>query len=71
MKTPYLNIVLTGYVLCVERQRDISVFFRGKVIGEEKTSVTISVDRRLSSYYSKNIFLKGMVYYCTILKGAL
>ncbi len=53
-----LYIVLTGYGLCVERQKDISVFFRGKVIGDfkadlivnEKISVMISVDLWLNSY---------------------
>ena len=57
MKMPYI-IVLTGYGLCVERQKDISVFFRGKVIGDfkadlivnEKISVMISVDLWLNSY---------------------
>jgi len=55
-----LYIVLTGYGLCVERQKDISVFFRGKVIGDfkadlivnEKISVMISVDLWLNSYES-------------------
>ena len=53
-----LYIVLTGYGLCVERQKDISVFFRDKVIGDfkvdlivnEKISVMISVDLWLNSY---------------------
>ena len=34
-----LYIVLNGYGLCVERQKDISVFFRGKVIGDFKADL--------------------------------
>ena len=34
-----LYIVLTGYGLCVEKQKDISVFFRGKVIGDFKADL--------------------------------
>ena len=36
-----LYIVLTGYGLCVERQKDISVFFRGKVIGDFKADLIV------------------------------
>ena len=34
-----LYIVLTGYGLFVEKQKDISVFFRGKVIGDFKADL--------------------------------
>ena len=34
-----LYIVLTGHGLCVERQKDISVFFRGIVIGDFKADL--------------------------------
>ena len=37
-----LYIVLTGYGLCVERQRVISVFFRGKVIGDFKPDLIVN-----------------------------
>jgi len=37
-----LYIVLTGYGLCVERQKDISVFFRGKVIGDFKVDLIVN-----------------------------
>ena len=37
-----LYIVLTGYGLCVERQKDISVFFRGKVIGDFKADLIVN-----------------------------
>ncbi|MDL2122041.1 MAG: GxxExxY protein [Deltaproteobacteria bacterium] len=37
-----LYIVLTGYRLCVERQKDISVFFRGKVIGDFKADLIVN-----------------------------
>ena len=37
-----LYIVLTGYGLCVERQQDISVFFRGKVIGNFKADLIVN-----------------------------
>jgi len=37
-----LCIVLTGYGLCVERQKDISVFFRGKVIGDFKADLIVN-----------------------------
>ena len=36
-----LYIILTGYGLCVERQKDISVFFRGKVIGDFKPDLIV------------------------------
>ncbi len=36
-----LYIVLTGYGLCVERKKDISVFFRGKVIGDFKPDLIV------------------------------
>jgi GxxExxY protein len=36
-----LYIVLTGYGLSVERQRDISVFFRGNVIGDFKADLIV------------------------------
>ena len=36
-----LYIVLTGYGLCVERQKDISVFFRGTIIGDFKADLII------------------------------
>jgi GxxExxY protein len=50
-----LYIVLTGYGLCVERQKDISVFFRGNIIGnfradlivEEKVVLEIKAVRTL------------------------
>ena len=35
-------IVLTGYGLCVEKQKDISVFFRGKVIGDFKADLIVN-----------------------------
>jgi len=34
-----LYIVLTGYGLCIERQKGISVFFRGNIIGDFKTDL--------------------------------
>ena len=37
-----LYIVLTGYGLNVERQKDISVFFRGKVVGAFKVDLIIN-----------------------------
>jgi len=37
-----LCIVLTGYGLCVERQKVISVFFRGKVIGDFKADLIVN-----------------------------
>jgi len=37
-----LYIVLTGYGLCVERQKDIAVFFRGKVIGDFKADLVVN-----------------------------
>ena len=37
-----LYIVLTGYGLCVERQKGISVFFRGKVIGDFKADLIVN-----------------------------
>ena len=37
-----LYIVLTGYGLCVETQKDISVFFRGKVIGDFKVDLIVN-----------------------------
>jgi len=37
-----LYIVLTGHGLCVERQKDISVFFRGKVIGDFKVDLIVN-----------------------------
>lgn len=36
-----LYIVLTGHGLSVERQRDISVFFRGNVIGDFKADLIV------------------------------
>ena len=36
-----LYIVLTGYGLCVERQKDISVFFRGNIIGDFKPDLIV------------------------------
>jgi len=36
-----LYIVLTGYGLYVERQKNISVFFRGKVIGDFKADLIV------------------------------
>ena len=36
-----LYIVLTGYGLNVERQRDIPVFFRGNVIGDFKADLIV------------------------------
>jgi GxxExxY protein len=37
-----LYIVLTGYGLCVERQKDISVFFRGNIIGDFKADLIVN-----------------------------
>ncbi len=37
-----LYIVLTGYGLCIERQKDISVFFRGSIIGNFKTDLIVN-----------------------------
>jgi GxxExxY protein len=37
-----LYIILTGYGLCVERQKDISVFFRGKIIGDFKADLIVN-----------------------------
>jgi len=37
-----LYIVLTGYGLCVERQKNISVFFRGKEIGDFKADLIVN-----------------------------
>jgi GxxExxY protein len=37
-----LYIVLSGYGLCVERQKDISVFFRGKEIGDFKADLIVN-----------------------------
>ena len=37
-----LYIVITGYGLCVERQKDISVFFRCKVIGNFKADLIVN-----------------------------
>ena len=37
-----LYIVLNGYGLCVERQKDISVFFRGKVVGGFKADLIVN-----------------------------
>jgi len=36
-----LYIVLTGYGLCVERQKGINVFFRGTLIGDFKTDLIV------------------------------
>jgi len=36
-----LYIVLTGYGLCVARQKDISVFFRGTRIGDFKADLIV------------------------------
>jgi len=37
-----LDIVLTGYGLSIERQKDISVFFRDNVIGVFKTDLIVN-----------------------------
>ena len=37
-----LYIVLTGYGLCVERQKDISVFFRGHIMGDFKADLIVN-----------------------------
>jgi len=37
-----LYIVLTGYGLHIERQKDISVFFRGKNIGDFKADLIVN-----------------------------
>ena len=37
-----LYIVLTGYGLYVERQKDISVFFRGNIIGDFKADLIVN-----------------------------
>ena len=34
-------MVLTGYGLCVERQKDITIFFRGTIIGYFKTGLIL------------------------------
>ena len=36
-----LYIVLTGYGLCVERQKGINVFFRSTIIGDFKTDLIV------------------------------
>ena len=36
-----LYILLTGYGLCVERQKGINVFFRGTIIGDFKTDLIV------------------------------
>jgi len=36
-----LHIVLTGYGLCVERQKDISVFFRANIIGNFRADLIV------------------------------
>ncbi|UCG65033.1 MAG: GxxExxY protein [Deltaproteobacteria bacterium] len=58
-----LYIVLTGYGLCVERQKDISVFFRGNIIGnfradlivEEKVVLEIKAVRTLDPAYEAQL----------------
>ena len=37
-----LNMVLTGYGLSVERQKNISVFFRGKEVGDFKADLIVN-----------------------------
>ena len=37
-----LNMVLTEYGLSVERQKDISVFFRGKEVGDFKADLIVN-----------------------------
>ena len=37
-----LYIVLTGYGTCVERQKNISVFFRGDIIGDFKADLIVN-----------------------------
>lgn len=37
-----LYIVLTGYGLTVERQKDISVFFRDNIVGDFKTDLIVN-----------------------------
>lgn len=37
-----LFIVLSGYGLSVEKQKDISVFFRGSIIGDFKTDLIVN-----------------------------
>jgi len=37
-----LYIVLTGYGLCVERQKDISAIFRGDIIGDFKADLIVN-----------------------------
>ena len=37
-----LYIVLTVYGLCVEKQKDIPVFFRGKIIGDFKADLIVN-----------------------------
>ncbi len=37
-----LNIVLTGYGMRVERQKDIPVFFRGNIIGNFKSDLIVN-----------------------------
>ena len=37
-----LYIVLTGYGLCVERQKGINVFFRGTIIGDFKADLIVN-----------------------------
>jgi len=36
-----LYIVLTGYGLCAERQKDISVFFRGNILGNFRADLIV------------------------------
>ena len=58
-----LYIVLTGYGLSVEKQKNISVFFRGKVIGDfkadlivaEKIIVELKAVRTLSSAHEAQL----------------
>jgi len=37
-----LYIVLTGYGLYIERQKELSVFFRGKIIGDFKADLIVN-----------------------------
>jgi len=58
-----LYIVLTGYGLCVKKQKDISVFFRGKEIGgfkadliaNEKVIVELKAVRALATAHEAQL----------------
>ena len=43
-----LYIVLTGYGMCVERQKDISVSFQGNIIGNYKADLFMTIKGKIS-----------------------